>query len=196
MATSAPATQESHREPTSAAGGTHALTWWSVTLKTIVVHTVTYFVAGILAFTLFDYATTFTDPRLGGFLRPTDAPIVAAGPAFQVVRGLMFGLVFYLLREPLFAQPRGWLTLWLMLVVVGIFATFGPAPGSVEGLIYTTLPVGLQLGGLIEVIGQALLLSTVLFYWVNHPEKRWLTWLLGGTFVLVLLFSGLGYFLA
>ncbi|MEZ4714809.1 MAG: hypothetical protein R2851_01760 [Caldilineaceae bacterium] len=79
-------------------------------------------------------------------------------------------------------RPRGWLTLWIMLVVVGIFSTFGPAPGSVEGLIYTTLPVGGQLGGLIEVLAQALLLAVVLFYWVNHPEKRWLSWTLGGFF--------------
>jgi hypothetical protein len=168
----------------------------AVTVKTVVVHTVTYFVAGILAFTLFDYAARFADPRLGGFLRPTDAPIVAAGPALQVVRGLLFGVVFYLLRVPLFSRPRGWLTMWLMLVIVGIFSTFGPAPGSIEGLIYTTLPAGLQMGGLIEVVGQALLLSVVLFYWVHHPEKRWLTWLLSGVFALVLLFSGLGYFLA
>ncbi|MCB9159513.1 MAG: hypothetical protein H6644_06605 [Caldilineaceae bacterium] len=168
----------------------------SIVVKTVVVHTVTYFVAGIVAFTLFDYATRFADPRLSGLMRPTDAPIVAAGPALQVVRGLMFGVVFYLLRDPLFTRPRGWLTLWIMLVVVGIFSTFGPAPGSVEGLIYTTLPVGGQLGGLIEVLAQALLLAVVLFYWVNHPEKRWLSWVLGGFFALVLTFSALGYFLA
>ncbi|MCB0157559.1 MAG: hypothetical protein KDD83_05475 [Caldilineaceae bacterium] len=182
--------------PVTAVQPARDLSLRSVMAKTVVVHTVTYFVAGILAFTLFDYATKFADPRLGGLLRPTNTPIVAAGPALQVVRGLMFGVVFYLLRDPLFTRPRGWLTLWTTLVVVGIFSTFGPAPGSVEGLIYTTLPVGGQLGGLIEVIAQALLLSVVLFYWVNHPEKRWLNWVLGGFFVLVLVFSALGYFLA
>lgn len=192
MPTSPPQAQTLPRADVSPA----ELSLATVTAKTIVAHTVTYFVAGILAFTLFDYTARFTDPRLGGFLRPTDAPIVAAGPALQVVRGLLFGVVFYLLRVPLFSRPRGWLTMWLMLVIVGIFSTFGPAPGSIEGLIYTTLPAGLQMGGLIEVVGQALLLSVVLFYWVHHPEKRWLTWLLSGVFLLVLLFSGLGYFLA
>lgn len=187
-------------EPTSvvtpASFSATSLTLRSIVIKAMVVHTVTYFVAGILAFTFFDYATRFADPRLGGVLRPTDAPIVAAGPALQVVRGLLFGIVFYLLRIPLFTQRRGWLTMWIMLVVVGIFSTFGPAPGSIEGLIYTTMPVGLQMGGLIEVIFQALLLAVVLVYWVNHPEKRWLRWVLGGIFVLVLVFSALGFFLA
>ena len=171
------------------------LTFWGVTAKTVVAHTLTYFLAGVVAFTLLDYETRFADPVLNGYLRSTDAPIIALGPLLQVIRGLLFGAVFYLLREPLFDHERGWLTMWLMLIVVGIFSTFGPAPGSVEGLIYTTVPAGLQLGGLGEVLVQALLLSLLLFYWVRHPEKRWLTWLLVACFALVITFSALGYFL-
>jgi hypothetical protein len=86
--------------------------------------------------------------------------------------------------------------MWLLLVVVGIFSTFGPSPGSIEGMIYTTLPLGFQLIGLPEVILQSLLLSVILCYWVKHPEKKWLNWALGALFLLVLLFAGLGVAMA
>jgi len=115
-----------------------------------------------------------------------------AGPLFQPIRGILFGLVFYLLRDAFFGGKNGWLTMWIVLVVVGIFSTFGPSPGSVEGLVYTTVPVSRQLVGLIEVLVQSLLLSFVLFYWVNHPEKRWLTWVLVVGFILVLVLPALG----
>ena len=82
--------------------------------------------------------------------------------------------------------------LWLVLVVVGILGTFGPAPGSVEGMIYTTLPFRFQLESLPEIVVQALALSALLWYWVNHPGKRWLTWVLGAAFMAVLLLPTLG----
>jgi hypothetical protein len=100
--------------------------------------------------------------------------------------------VFYLLRDAFFGRKNGWLTMWIVLVVVGIFSTFGPSPGSVEGLIYTTVPVRLHLIGLIEVLGQSFLLSFILFYWVNNAEKRWLTWVLAVVFIIVLVLPALG----
>ncbi len=168
------------------------LTFWGITLRTIVVHTVTYFVIGILAFTIFDYRALFAIPGLSSFMRPIDDPLVTAGVLFQPIRGALFGLVFYLLRDVFFGKKNGWLLMWVVLVVAGIFATFGPSPGSVEGLIYTTVPVSAQLLGLIEVLVQSLLLSFVLFYWVNHPEKRWLTRALAVVFVIVLVLPILG----
>jgi hypothetical protein len=82
-----------------------------------------------------------------------------------------------------------------MLVAVGIFSTFGPTPGSVEGMIYTTLPIRGQLFGLIEVLLQSLLLSVVTAFWVSHANLRWLNWVLGILFIIVLLLPGLGLLL-
>lgn len=84
-----------------------------------------------------------------------------------------------------------------MLASLGIFATFAAAPGSVEGLIYTTIPVRDQIsGGLVEVLAQSFLLSALLFYWVRHPEQRWLNWMLGIAFGLVVLMSIIGFWAA
>ena len=35
---------------------------WMITLKSVVVHTVTYIIIGILAYSLFDYASLFAEP--------------------------------------------------------------------------------------------------------------------------------------
>ena len=166
--------------------------FWPITLKSIVVHTITYFAMGILAFTLFDYRTNYADPSLSMLMRQTDDPWVMAGPAFQPIRGFLFGVAFYLLRSSLFGRKYGWLTLWAVLVIVGILSTFGPTPGSIEGLLYTVIPVPLQVMGLPEVVGQALLLAALLCYWVDHPERRWLTWLLVVAFFIVMAFPFLG----
>ena len=80
------------------------LTLPGVLTRAAVVHTVTYFVAGVLAFTLFDYETALTEGPLDGFMRSPDDPMVMAGPLFQPVRGLLFGTVFYLLRDQYFGR--------------------------------------------------------------------------------------------
>lgn len=167
----------------------------TLTLKTVVVHTITYFVAGVLAYTLGAYEKTFSEPPLSYFMRPTSDPWVMAGPLFQPVRGVIFGLAFYPLRNVLFAERRGWLVLWWLLLALGVLATFGPAPGSVEGLIYTIIPPVRQILGLWEVLLQSFLFSVVLFYWVNHAGKRWLNWALGIAFSIVMILPLMGLLL-
>ena len=167
-------------------------TFWSITLKSTLVHTVTYFLMGILALTLLDYSEKYADPDLRLLMRQTDDPWIMVGPLFQPIRGFLFGIAFYLLRGSLFGRRRGWLVMWAVLVIAGILSTFGPAPGSIEGLLYTVIPWSLQLMGLPEVLLQALLLSVILCYWVDHPERRWVTWVLVAAFVVVMAFPVLG----
>ena len=164
--------------------------------KTIVTHAVTYFLLGVLSFLLLDYATVYAGTDVSQFVRQTDEPIVMAGPLFQPIRGLLFGIVLYLLREPFFQRPRGWLVLWVALVVFGIIAPFGAAPGSIEGMVYTTLPLAFHVRSLPEVLIQSLLFSALLFYWVNHPQRKWLTGVLTIAFALVLFFPALGLLFA
>jgi hypothetical protein len=163
-----------------------------VAARTVVVHTVTYFVAGILAYKLGGYEKTFAQPPLSYFMRPTTDRLAMAGPIFQPVRGIIFASAFYPLRRVLFDERRGWLVLWWLLLALGVISTFGPSPGSVEGLIYTTISPLAQIRGLWEVLLQSFLLSTILVYWINHPEKRWLNWTLDIAFVIVMILAVLG----
>jgi hypothetical protein len=100
-------------------------------------------------------------------------------------------MVFYLLRESFFRRSRGWLILWATLVVIGIIGQFTGGLGSIEGLVYSRIPVLFQLLLLPEVFIQTFLLSVLLFYWINHPQK-WLNWSLGIAFFLILFFAALG----
>jgi uncharacterized membrane protein len=168
-----------------------ALSLRGTVVRTAVVHTLSYFAVGFLAFTVFDYSQRFADPGLRDYMRQTSDPLVMAGVLFQPIRGALFGVVFHLLRDVLF-RPGGWWITWVTLVVIGIVSPFGPAPGSIEGLIYTKLSIGAVWGGLIEVVVQSFVLSTLLFHWVTHPRKRWLSWLLTVLFIVALGLPTLG----
>jgi hypothetical protein len=152
-------------------------------LGAAMVHTVTYALVGMLAFWVMDYPSLFSERGLRELMLPTDDPRIVFGPAFQIVRGALYGVVVHRLRAAVLERPRGWATLWSVLVVVGILGTFGPAPGSLEGMFFTTVPPLAHLRGLPEVLLQSLLFSVVLLQWLAHPERRWMSWALGTTFV-------------
>jgi len=156
----------------------------------MVCHTLTYMLVGALAAHFLNYAATMARPGSG--MRPMTDPLVMAGPLFQPIRGLIFASVFYPLRACLFGRKNGWLLMGWMLVAIGLLSTFGPVSGSLEGMVYTPVPVLSQLRGLIEVVPQALLLSALLCYWVNHPTKRWLNRLLGILFLVAMTLPVLG----
>lgn len=166
--------------------------FWPVLSKTTIIHTITYFLMGIIAFNLFHYSEAFASTNLSSYMRPTDDPMVMAGVLFQPLRGILFGVVFYLLRDVLFARKNGWLITWVMLVFVGILSTFSAAPGSVEGFVYTKLGLS-QFGlGMLEVLAQSLLLSVLTYHWVNHPQQKWQGWVYGVSFAIVLILPVLG----
>jgi hypothetical protein len=161
-------------------------------LKSAVLHTVTYFLAGLIAANVFNYEGLFAIPSMAGFMRPYEDVWVLLGPLFQPLRGMLFALALYPLWGNLFNRKYGWLVIWWLLVAIGIFSTYGPTPGSIEGLLYTRVPLAAHLRGLPEVLVQSFVYSLVLFYWINHPEKRWLTWVLVILFFILMTFPILG----
>jgi hypothetical protein len=164
----------------------------SIVAKATITHTVSYFIIGLISFALFDYSAKYADPVVARLMRQTGDPLVAAGTFFQLLRGALFGIVFYALRELVFPQKRGWLTMWLVLTIVGILSPFTAAPGSIEGALYTVLPAWFHIAGFPEVFVQAGVLSWVTHYWVNHPDRKWLNWALGMALGGVLLLAILG----
>ena len=157
-------------------------------------HLVTYFVAGILAYSLIDYATLFQSEGFSCLMRPLDSKWIAAGPALQVIRGLIFDLALYPFRSVFLADRRGWLKLWGLLAGLAIFSTAGAAPGSVEGMIYTKIPISSQLRGLPEILLQTLAFSVLLVAWHRHPHRAW-SLAMGTLAVLVILMSAAGVLL-
>ena|SRR3989442_15323766 len=103
---------------------------------------------GVLAAHFLNYAAEMARPDSG--MRQITDPLVMAGPLFPPLRGLVFALVFYPLRENLFGKKHGWLLMAWILTAPGILSTFGP--GSIEGMIYTPVPIRDQLKGWLEIV--------------------------------------------
>lgn len=162
----------------------------TLAVKTVVSHTLTYFMMGALAFHFLHYADLINNPASG--MRPMTDPLVMLGPALQIFRGVLFAAVFYPFREILFGRRRGWLLIALILIGVGILGPFAAPAGSLEGFIYTTIPLAWQVRGYLEIVPQALLFSALLFYWVRHPAQRWLNWVLGTAYAVCVLLPVLG----
>jgi hypothetical protein len=160
--------------------------------KSLILHTVTYFLAGLIAANLFHYEGLFAIPSMAGFMRPYNSVWVMLGPLFQPLRGILFALALYPLRENLFNRKYGWLIIWGLLAIIGIFSTYGPTPGSIEGMLYTRVPLWAHLRGLPEVLLQSLAYALALYYWINQPGKRWIACVLVIMFCILMAFPILG----
>jgi hypothetical protein len=134
-------------------------------------HMITYLVVGLLAYKVMDYPTQFKDEC--SIMIPTDSPRVALGPALQVIRGFIFALALYPFRRVFLDERLGWLKLWGLFLGLAILSTSGPAPGSVEGLIYTKAPIAGQIVGLWEVVLQTLAMSVLVVMWHRKPTQTW-----------------------
>lgn len=151
-------------------------------VKTIICHTITYFICGLFAYKLLNYEAIINNPCSG--LRSASSLWVILGAPLQIFRGVLFASVFYLFRERLFGEKNGWLVMSWMLVAIGILGTFAAPAGSLEGFIYLTMQFASQVKGYFEVVTQAVLLSLLLCFWVRHPAKRWMNWILGAAYVI------------
>jgi hypothetical protein len=148
--------------------------------KTVVCHSITYMLMGALAFHFLHYADFINNPNSG--MRPTTSLWLILGVPLQIFRGVLFASVFYLFRERLFGRKNGWLAMAWMLIGIGILGTFAAPAGSFEGFIYTTTPFWIQVRGYLEIVTQALLLSALLCYWVNHSGKKAMNWTLSAVY--------------
>jgi hypothetical protein len=72
--------------------------------QTIVSPTLTYFLMGALAAHSLNYAAEMARPESG--MRQITDPGVMAGPLFQPLRGFVFALVFYPLRQCFLAEKN------------------------------------------------------------------------------------------
>jgi hypothetical protein len=140
--------------------------------RVISLHMLTYFIFGILAYFFLDYRKVFETTDLRYLMIPTTSPWVAAAPALQVFRGLLFALVLYPLAAEFTWRRNGALVLWGLFLGLAILGTCGPSPGSFEGLVFTKIPWQIQLLGLLEVVPQTLFFSLGLVWWCRKPA-RW-----------------------
>lgn len=142
--------------------------FWRITAT----HMISYFIMGIIASNLLSYEEVFNNSDT---LRSYDSPWIAAGPALQVIRGLIFALALWYFKESFIHVRSGWLKLWGLVVGLCILSTCAAASGSIEGFIYTTTPIAEQIKGYLEIVPQTGLFAFMLCRWYDRPKKVWNT---------------------
>lgn len=139
--------------------------------KVAVTHVLTYMLCGMLAMTLFDYQSTIESIGMRG----TDDIMVQLAPVFQIARGALFAVVLWLIRPAFMERRHGWLVVWAVIAILGIFNTPATSPGSIEALIYLEPagePLNTSIGGTLEILTQTLLFSVVSVWWIKRPARR------------------------
>jgi hypothetical protein len=96
--------------------------------------------------------------------REMDSIIFRLGPVFQIFRGILYGIVLLMIKEIIVYSKYGVIKLFLIMIILGIFNTPGPGPGSIEEFIYMVpkdVPLNIALGGTIEIMIQNLLFCII-----------------------------------
>lgn len=137
--------------------------------RVIAIHFVTYYFFGMLASRIFHYETTLSLPVIRDYMLGYGDASVLWGPLVQPARGLILGCALLPFRGFLAEKKYGWLYLWLLFVGIGILSTPAAAPCSIEGIIYTRLPLWYHLMGLPEILLQTLAFSTLVHLYLRYP---------------------------
>ena len=125
---------------------------------------------GILAAFWLNYRELFESSNS---LKPYDSPWIAAGPVLQIIRGAIISVALWFFKDGFLLGRHGWLKLWGLMVGLSTLSTTGPAPGSVEGFIYTSIPIGDQAKGYLEVVPQTGLFAILVCSWYRKPNLIW-----------------------
>jgi hypothetical protein len=163
--------------------------------KVVSLHMFTYSIVGATAYFTFNYKALFESSEFACFMRSMDSPWVAAGPGLQLVRGLLFAAVLYPFLGFFLDRRHGGLLLWSLFLGLSILGQVGPSPGSLEGMIFTQVPLIGHLITLPEVVLQTLLFSTGLIAWCRRPA-RWKNITTGIGVALVLCMSAFAFIAA
>jgi hypothetical protein len=160
--------------------------------RMIVAHFLTYFFIGLLFYVsglnVIVYYEQHPQALINALYRDTSSLLVTAGPLFQLLRGFIFALALYPFRTVFLERKFGWLYLWGIFLAFAIFAPASAAPGSIEGFVYTNLPISFHLIYLPEIILQTLAFAWLFVVWEKHPVKK-LTIPLVVVFFLILLMN-------
>lgn len=132
-----------------------------------VIHVLTYVIAGLIFMKLQNYSQVFSESELFMNYRSLDSPIVRAAALFQFLRGSLFALLLYPFYDTIIESKYGWLMLFGVLWGFTFIGSVSATPGSIEGFIYTNIPLSEHLIGVPEVTTQMLAFS-----WLFNRYER------------------------
>lgn len=128
-------------------------------LKVTAAHVATYIFCGLIFARLFDYGSMFAMGDVRYFMKDAYGASSMVGPFVQVLRGAIIGCILLMLKDTVLNEKLGWLRLWVLFAGLGIVCTPAAAPASIEGIVYSRLPLEFHLKTAPEVFVQTLLFS-------------------------------------
>jgi hypothetical protein len=165
--------------------------FWQVTYA----HTISYFIAGIIAMAFFDYREWWATEAFTAFYRDIDSPIVALGGGLlQIFRGIVVALILLPLRKTFFEEKYGLLKLALIIFGFSIVSTYAAAITSIEGLIYLKVPLIYHIRGIPEGLIWLSLFIGILYISIKYSHKKIITILSIIFVVLIALMTTMGFF--
>ena len=133
--------------------------------KITVAHVITYAFVTIISIPMTLNYIDIAVELMG--IKPLDEINMGAVLIGQIIRGLLMGIVIWWIKDSIIGKKLAWLKLWTILIILGIFNTYGPTHGSIQGLIYLVpiedMPVSASLG-ILETLAQPLLFSIVVTF--------------------------------
>lgn len=142
-------------------------------IKVAVIHTLTYMFFGMLFSNIFDYKSIYSNDIVVNFMRGFESPLTFIGPFLQPIRAIFIAIALFPIRKIIITK-FGWFIVWLIFVCIAIISAPASAPSSIEGLIYTQLPIEFHLINLPELLLQTFSFSLIL--WISellpHSKKE------------------------
>jgi len=164
--------------------------FWQVTYA----HTISFFVAGIIALAFFDYREWWSSEYISAFYRDIDSPIMALGGFLQIFRGLFVALILLPLRKTFFEEKYGLLKLALIVFGFSVVSTYGAVISSFDGLIYLKVPLIYHIRGIPEGLIWLSLFIGILHISIKYSHKKIVTILSIIIVALIALMSITGFF--
>jgi len=143
---------------------------FSFLLTVMIFHVVTYFIFGFLASSILKYQVLFEMPIIKEYYKPFGSVSTVFGPMIQILRGLLIGLVLLPFKKLLEDSKNGWVYIWMIFVGVGILGTPAAAPSSIEGIVYSRIPLWFHAIGFPEILLQTLVFSMLVHNKIS-PHK-------------------------
>jgi hypothetical protein len=165
--------------------------FWQVTYA----HTISYFIAGIVAMAIFDYKDWWSSEYMAAFYRDIDSPIVALGGGIlKIFIGIIVALILLPLRKTFFEEKYGLLKLALVIFGFSIVLTYGAVITSFEGLIYLKVTFIYHIRGIPEGLIWLSLFIGILFISIKYSHKKIVTILSILIVALISIMTLIGYF--
>nr|WP_300365961.1 hypothetical protein [Brachyspira sp.] len=145
---------------------------------------------------MFDYKAIYSNEIVVNFMRGFESPLTVIGPFLQPIRAIFIAIGLFPIRKIIMTK-FGWFIVWLIFVCIAIISAPASAPSSIEGLIYTQLPISFHLVNLPELLLQTFSFSIIL--WITemlpHSEKEFSNRVFFTKLLFSIIFTMIGIFL-